>query len=598
MDSDDDLKTAISQPQKPPRFRNLGLALRALTLCVTISGIVVAAIPSSRNAEAIGILGPAVSLLPLFVKTSANQPFRPSAHHLASLYIVSLLLDRSLALLASDGTEIGGLEAALLMTILNHRSLCSLAHWSFPVCRPLNKSSHYKRPLRINQGAIHCKHFVTRAGRSSLPVSMDMKKQHIVIAGGGLGGLTAACRLARDGHKVDLFEKSQSLSTASGAIFVRSNGVRCFYRWEMREAFEAVTAPIREHETRNGDTNELLHTLNPGIYSEFPEWSTDRQALQTVLYEEACKAGAKVHFGKDIVSVEEDDQVAYATCKDGTRITADLILAADGISSRLRSQVLSHVDPSRLTVIRAPSTHYPTEIPAEMLDNDDRTKSLREQPESENGIMWAGHGGYAIGKYNHHRGLFNIMFSIQHGAADGEASEKKLFDATDNSKVVKSFFSSFNPTVVALASMVQSCSRWRLARLEPLDSWSSPKRRLVLLGDSAHAMLPNLAEGFSSIVEDIDALSILFSESSSDVPKIIEAWEKIRIPRVTRLQNGSTWNYKLYNSGKPPGSELTDEQRALSMGAGDGNAPFNTLPFDKWMFDYDTAKEVRLAMKA
>ncbi|ENH69310.1 3-hydroxybenzoate 6-hydroxylase 1 [Fusarium oxysporum f. sp. cubense race 1] len=419
-----------------------------------------------------------------------------------------------------------------------------------------------------------------------------MKKQRIVIAGGGLGGLTAACRLARDGHKVDLFERSQSLSTASGAIFVRSNGVRCFYRWQMREVFEAVTAPIKEHETRNGNTNELLHILNPGIYSEFPEWSTDRQALQNVLYDEACKAGAKVHFGNEIVTVEEDDQAAYATCKNGTRITVDLILAADGISSRRRSQVLAHVDPSRLTVIRAPSTHYPTEIPAEMLANDERTKSLREQPESENGIMWAGHGGYAIGKYNHLRGLFNIMFSIQHGAADSEASEQKLFDATDDSEVVKKFFSSFNPTVVALANMVQSCSRWRLARLEPLDTWSSPKRRLVLLGDSAHAMLPNLAEGFSSIVEDIDALSILLSESSEDVPGTIEVWEKIRIPRVTRLQNGSTWNYKLYNSGKPPGSELTDEQRALSMGGGDGNAPFNTLPFDKWMFDYDTAKEV------
>ncbi|KAF5562866.1 salicylate hydroxylase [Fusarium napiforme] len=386
-----------------------------------------------------------------------------------------------------------------------------------------------------------------------------MKKQHIVIAGGGLGGLTAACRLARDGHKVDLFERSQTLSTASGAIFVRSNGVRCFYRWQMREAFETVTAPIKEHETRNGNTNKLLHTLNPGVYSEFPEWPTDRQALQTVLYDEACEAGAKVHFGKEIVAIEEDDQVAYATCKGGTRVTADLILAADGISSRLRSQVLSHVDPSRLTVIRAPSTHYPTEIPAEMLTNDDRTKSLCQQPKSENGVMWAGHGGYAIGN-----------------------QRKKLFDATDDTYVVKSFFSSFNPTVVALANMVQSCSRWRLARLEPLDTWSSPKRRLVLLGDSAHAMLPNLAEGFSSIVEDIDALSILLSESSWDMPKTIETWEEIRIPRVTRLQNGSTWNYKLYNSGKP---------------RGDGNAPFNTLPFDKWMFDYDTAKE-ELACKA
>ncbi|KAH7224323.1 uncharacterized protein BKA55DRAFT_584453 [Fusarium redolens] len=59
MDFEEDPKSAISQPQKPPRFRNLGLALRALALSVIISGIVLAAIPASRNAIAIGILGPA-----------------------------------------------------------------------------------------------------------------------------------------------------------------------------------------------------------------------------------------------------------------------------------------------------------------------------------------------------------------------------------------------------------------------------------------------------------------------------------------------------------------------------------------------------------
>ncbi|KAM5386558.1 hypothetical protein ACJZ2D_000521 [Fusarium nematophilum] len=426
---------------------------------------------------------------------------------------------------------------------------------------------------------------------------MDMRRQRILIAGGGLGGLTAACRLAHDGHEVDLYERSESLSTASGAIFVRSNAVRCFYRWQMREAFEAVTAPIKEHETRNGYTNELLHRLDPSIFSTYPEWSTDRQALQTVLYSEACKAGARVHFGNEIVDVDEDEHQAFATCKDGTKVTADFLLAADGITSRLRPQILAQVDPARLAVIRAPSTHYPTELPIDMLANNDMTKPICSPPDSENGIMWAGQGGYAIGKYNHLRGLFNLMFSIQHGPADSESSEQKLFDATSDNKVIQDFFAPYHPTVATMADMVQSCSRWRLARLEPLDTWSSPARRLVLLGDSAHAMLPNLAEGFSSIVEDVDALSLLLLESGQEVAGVIKMWEELRIPRVTKLQNGSTWNYQLYNSGKPPGSELTEEQRSMAIGDGDGNAPFNTPPFDKWMFDYDTAKEVKLAIK-
>ncbi|CZR45688.1 uncharacterized protein FPRO_15136 [Fusarium proliferatum ET1] len=85
MDLEDDPKTAISQPQKPPRFRNLGLALRVLVLCVAISGIVVAAIPASRNAVAIGILGPAFvtalcwSLIELVCSvTKALPTVRPS----------------------------------------------------------------------------------------------------------------------------------------------------------------------------------------------------------------------------------------------------------------------------------------------------------------------------------------------------------------------------------------------------------------------------------------------------------------------------------------------------------------------------------------
>ncbi|KAL9560744.1 hypothetical protein ACKAV7_015061 [Fusarium commune] len=363
MDLEEDPKSTILQPQKPPRFRNLGLALRALALSVAISGIVVAAIPASRNAIAIGILGPAFitalcwSLIELVCSVTKTLPtIRPSF----SLVIHCFIALGSVACLACFGW---------------------FGDW-WPGGSALDNDTEPSEPLFLAALVLAC---VSTGPYENLTDFMDMKKQRIVIAGGGLGGLTAACRLARDGHQVDQLERSPSLSTPSGAIFVRSNGVRCFYRWQMREAFEAVTALIKEHETRNGNTNELLHTLDPGIYSEFPEGSTDRQALQTDLYDEACKAGTKVHFGMRMSSLRKTTKLP------------------DGISCHLRSQVLAHVDPSRLTVIRAPSSHYPTEIPAEMLDSDDRSKSLREQPESENDIMWAGNGGCAIGKYTNCR---------------------------------------------------------------------------------------------------------------------------------------------------------------------------------------------------
>ncbi|OAQ64597.1 salicylate hydroxylase [Pochonia chlamydosporia 170] len=416
----------------------------------------------------------------------------------------------------------------------------------------------------------------------------------IIIAGAGLGGLAAACRFAKDGHQVELFERSKSLSTASGAIFIRSNAVRCFCRWQMRNAFEAVTAEIRNHQTRNGIDNELLQRLSSTGFSEYPEWSTDREALQNLLYEQARAAGARITFGAEIADISEAGNLVYATCQDGAKYTGDLLLAADGISSRLRATILSGQKPTSLTPIPAPSVHYPTEIPRDRLLANTLTKSLIAEPDADDSIMWAGHGGYAIGKYNHARQLFNLMFSIQDSSED-YAKNPRLFDEIGDTSIVKDFFKRYHPILGALSGMTESCSRWRLARLEPLDTWSSQGGRLVLLGDSAHAMLPNLAQGFSCIVEDIEVLSLLL-ENGGDVSSIVKSWEDIRIPRVTRLQDGSLWNYRLYTSGKAPGEELSEEDKKLPMGEGNGNAPFNSLPFLKWVFDYDAAKEATTAI--
>lgn len=424
---------------------------------------------------------------------------------------------------------------------------------------------------------------------------MSSKQLRIVIAGAGLGGLTAAVRFARDGHDVEVLERSSALSTASGAIYIRSNAVRSFYRWGLREGFESVATHIQNYQFRNGFNNDELSRVKPQFFSEYPELATDRGALQNFLFNVATEAGARVSFGKEVSELTEDDSHAYITCKDGTKITADLLLAADGISSRLRPAVLSHCEPEAPAPIPAPSTHYPAELPLDSLLANDVTKFMVNEPDSRDSVLFACQGGYIVGNYNHARRLFNIMFSIQHKDADN--SNPRLFDEVGDPKIVQDFFAPCHPILGALAGMTKECSRWRLARLEPLKRWSSARRRLVLLGDSAHAMLPNLAQGFSSIVEDVDALSV-FLESGREMSDLIELWEKTRMPRTAQLQNGSLDNYKLLNKGMAPGDELTEEQKSLPMGDGDGNAPFNSLPWLKWNLNYDAAEEVSQLMIA
>ena len=414
--------------------------------------------------------------------------------------------------------------------------------------------------------------------------------KRILIAGAGLGGLAAAYRLAKDGHDVSVFERTECLSIAQGAIFIRSNAVRCFVRWGLEEPMEEITAAILNHQTRSGHDNALLLRESPRNFSESPEWTTTRAAVQEVLYNEAIRAGASISFGAEIVDISETEQEAHVAFKDGSVQRGDILLVADGISSRLRAKVLPG---SEIIPIPAASTHYPAEIPKSSLIANELTKTLVEAPDSGDSLMWAGYGGYAIGKYNPRKEIFNIMYSIGLDKEDASGNPR-LFDEVGDPKVVREFFKDYCPVTKALADMTVSCSRWRLARLDALSTWSSPGRRMVLLGDSAHAMLPNLAQGFSTITEDVDALSLVL-ETDQPIPELVALWEKIRLPRANRIQAASLWNYNLFTNGKAPGSELTEEERSRPAGEGDAMAPFNTASFNKWVLDYDCTREVSVS---
>lgn len=415
----------------------------------------------------------------------------------------------------------------------------------------------------------------------------------IGIAGSGLGGLAAACRLAQDGHQVQVFERSESLSIASGAIYVQSNAVRCIQRWGLNDAFQRVTTEIAKTQIRNGYTNQVLSKRQYSQFSQVPARGSDRQALQECFYDEARRHGASVVFNNPIVDINETSEKVTVTCKDGQTFDFDLCIAVDGISSRLRPAILSQQGAAKLTPIAAPSTHYPTEIPKDTLLANELTRPITSGEDAQDSLMFAGKGGYVVAKYNHSRQLLNIMWSIQHESGSEEDRNPRLFDEVGDPEIIRKFFSSFDPVVRALADMTTSCSRWRLARLEPFDTWSTPGHRAILLGDSAHAMLPNVAQGFSAIIEDIDCLSIMLN-SEMPVQEAVQLWEKMRIPRVTRLQEISQYNYDCYNRGEAPGSALTEEQRNLPMGEGDPHAPFNSPPFMRWMYNYDTAQKVYL----
>lgn len=158
-----------------------------------------------------------------------------------------------------------------------------------------------------------------------------------------------------------------------------------------------------------------------------------------------------------------------------------------------------------------------------------------------------------------------------------------------------------------------------------MPEWISEHGRMALLGDSAHSMLPDAAQvrllevqspihiahvalqGYSQIVEDIQALSVLLSKSgSSGIPAALKIWQDVRKPRVEKIKALAHSNHYLYSSGGLSLSTINNgnESEVKSNASAapdvlderpDDEAPYHTDPFNRWLYNYDVAAEINKA---
>jgi salicylate hydroxylase len=80
----------------------------------------------------------------------------------------------------------------------------------------------------------------------------------------------------------------------------------------------------------------------------------------------------------------------------------------------------------------------------------------------------------------------------------------------------------------------EDCFKWGLFDRDPLEQWSG--RRITLLGDAAHPMLPFLGQGAATAIEDGYILARELARSPDDIQSALQAYESVRIPRTARIQ--------------------------------------------------------------
>lgn len=239
------------------------------------------------------------------------------------------------------------------------------------------------------------------------------KPLRIVIVGAGLGGLAAAFCFARDGHSVDLYERYSSFEPRGGGIMLRPNATRFLRQWGLEDDFKRIANPAAGTTFYNAHSGKFTSHIpgSPALMGGNPDSQTVRRETQILFHDKAKAAGAHLHFGVAVADVEEDSTAASIVLESGKRVEADIVLAADGVLSRLRPKII----PGAPGPIVGNTTLHQAQAAEHELLADKDAQDLVKTNDLEV-YMVRGGGGYVVSSYKRSFGRHSAVFGIPEAA--------------------------------------------------------------------------------------------------------------------------------------------------------------------------------------
>lgn len=170
---------------------------------------------------------------------------------------------------------------------------------------------------------------------------LEKKRMKVIVIGAGMGGLSAGIALKRFGQQVEVYEAVREIRPVGAAISVWPNGVKCLNYLGLNHRVRELGGDMAwmayaDHRSGKPLTRFSLRPLIEQV-GERP-YPISRAALQKMLMDEFGHTG--VHLGKRLVHVEDDRRQVTARFEDGSTVTGDVLIGADGVHSTVRDYVL------------------------------------------------------------------------------------------------------------------------------------------------------------------------------------------------------------------------------------------------------------------
>ena len=345
-------------------------------------------------------------------------------------------------------------------------------------------------------------------------------RSSVVIVGGGIGGLFAAHALVAQGLRVSVYEQASALGEVGAGVFVTPNAVRHLERVGLGpevERWGARVGPGSRYLRHDGTP------IAPVQVSDASGWNAafGMHRADFIEFLAAKLPQGTVHTGHRAIGVEQNGGRARVEFANGASVEAEVVVAADGIHSALRSCVCPPSKPVFHGTISYRGLVARERLPDWPMD--------RWQ-------MWAGPSRHLLVFPVRHGTMINYV-----GFVPTDEQMKESWSAPGDPAVLRHEFAGWDPRIGDVLQQVDTTFRWALYDREPLATWSTG--RLTLLGDAAHPMLPHLGQGANQSIEDGMALATILSETDTrDVPAALQAYDKLRRRRVAEIQLGARQN--------------------------------------------------------
>ncbi len=360
-----------------------------------------------------------------------------------------------------------------------------------------------------------------------------MKKNlSILVAGAGIGGLTAAACLLQQGFKVRLYEQATALGEVGAGVQTSANAVKVLYALGLRDELEKVAVRPQAFEFRRFDTAELMHRVALGASHErahgAPYYHLYRADLHDVLARKVYQLDPDcITLNAKVEGFEESSGSVTLQLADGRAVKGDVLIGADGIKSAIRAQILGETPVSYTGDIA-----WRAVIPVERLPTDIMARVS---------TVWCGPKKHAVMYYLRAGAVMNFVGLVEHDQPETESWTQKRPWAE-----LKADFVGWHPAIQTVIDAIDkdSCYRYALNNRPPVANWSTS--RATLLGDAAHPTLPYMASGAVMAIEDSAVLTRCLSDDLDDVPGALQRYQRNRLQRTARIVNGSTDSRALY----------------------------------------------------